>query len=97
MAYSRKADTLWPHEADLTKQLNSSRPKKRLPLWIAKAVIVLHTTYPNRQDTVWTNAGILLIGPLETNFWEILIQIHIFSFKKIHLKMAAGKCFAWMC
>ena len=26
-----------------------------------------------RQDIIWTNAGILLIGPLETNFSEILI------------------------
>ena len=39
----------------------------------------------------WTNAGILLIRPLETNFSEILIKIHIFSFKKIHLNMASGK------
>ena len=29
-----------------------------------------------------TNAGILLIGPPETNFNEILIEIHKFSFKK---------------
>ena len=32
-----------------------------------------------------TNAGILFIGPLETNFSEILIEIHTFSFKKMHL------------
>ena len=28
-----------------------------------------------RQAIIWTNAGILLIGPLGTNFSEILIQI----------------------
>ena len=28
---------------------------------------------------IWTNAGILLIGPLETNYNEILIEIHTFS------------------
>ena len=28
-----------------------------------------------RQAIIWTNAGILLIGPLETNFREILIKI----------------------
>ena len=39
-----------------------------------------------RQAIIWTNAGILLIGPLETNFSEILIEIYTFSFKKIHLK-----------
>ena len=41
-----------------------------------------------RQAITWTNAGILLIGPLETNFSEMLIEIHTFSFKKIHLKMS---------
>ena len=30
-----------------------------------------------RQAIIWTNA-ILLIGPLETNFTEILIEIHTF-------------------
>ena len=39
-----------------------------------------------RQAIIWTNAGILLIGPLGTNFNEILIKIHKFSFKKIHFK-----------
>ena len=38
-----------------------------------------------RQAIIWTNAGILLIGPLGTNFSEILIEIHTFSFKKMHL------------
>ena len=28
-----------------------------------------------RQAIIWTNAGILLIGPLGTNFIEILIEI----------------------
>ena len=44
-----------------------------------------------RQPITWTNAGILLIGPLGTNFIEIFIEIHTFSFKKIHLKMSSGK------
>ena len=44
-----------------------------------------------RQAIIWTNAGILLIGPLRTNFSEILIEIHTFSFKKIDLKMSSGK------
>ena len=35
-----------------------------------------------RQALIWTNAGILLIGPLATNFSELLIKIHIFSFKE---------------
>ena len=43
-----------------------------------------------RQDIIWTNAG-MLIRTLGTNFTEILSEIHIFSFKKIHLKMLSGK------
>ena len=35
-----------------------------------------------RQAIIWTNAGILLIEPLGTNFSEILIEILTFSFKK---------------
>ena len=44
------------------------------------------------QAIIWTNAEILLIGPLGTNFSEILIEIYTFSLKKIHLKMSFGKC-----
>ena len=44
-----------------------------------------------RQAIIWKNAGILLIGPLETNFSEIVIKIHTLSFKKMHLKMSSGK------
>ena len=44
-----------------------------------------------RQAIIWTNAGILLIGPLRTNFSEILIEIQTFSFKKMHLKMSSAK------
>ena len=35
-----------------------------------------------RQAIIWTNAGLLLIGPLWTNFSEILIEIITFSFKE---------------
>ena len=44
-----------------------------------------------RQAIIWTNAGILWIGPLETNFSEILIGIQTLSFKKMHLKMSSAK------
>ena len=45
-----------------------------------------------RQAIIWTNAGILLIGPLGTNFSEILIENQTFSSKKIRLKMSSAKC-----
>ena len=44
-----------------------------------------------RQAIILTNAGILLIGPLGTNFIGILIGIQTFSFKKLHLKMSSAK------
>ena len=40
-----------------------------------------------RQAIIWTNAGILLIRTLETNFSDI----HAFKFKKMHLKMLSAK------
>ena len=44
-----------------------------------------------RQAIIWTNAGILLIEPLGTNFSEISIGIQRFSFKKMHLNMSSAK------
>ena len=44
-----------------------------------------------RQAIICTSAVILLIGPIGTNFNEMSIEIHTFSFKKIHLKMSFGK------
>ena len=44
-----------------------------------------------RQAIFWTNAGLLLIGPLGTNFSEILIEILTFSFKKMRLKVSSAK------
>ena len=43
------------------------------------------------QAIIWTSAGVLLIGPLETNFSEILTGIQQFSYKKLHLKMSSRK------
>ena len=44
-----------------------------------------------RQAIIWTNAGILLIGPLGTNFNENLIEILTFSFTKMRLKVSSAK------
>ena len=40
---------------------------------------------------IGTNAGILSIGALGTNCSEMFIEIYIFSFKKMHLKMSSLK------
>ena len=44
-----------------------------------------------RQVIIWTNAGILLVGPLETNFSEIEIEIMTLLFKKVLLKVSSAK------
>ena len=44
-----------------------------------------------RQAIIWTNAGVLLIGPLGRKFSEILIGIQTSSLKKMHLKMSSAK------
>ena len=44
-----------------------------------------------RQAIIWTNAGIVLIGPLGTNSSQIVIGIQTFSFKKMHLKVSSAK------
>ena len=43
-----------------------------------------------RQAIIWSNAGILLIRTLGTNFSDILSKIHTFVFKKIHFKMSSA-------
>ena len=44
-----------------------------------------------RQAIIGTNARVLSIGPLGTNFSEILIETHTSSFKKIHFKGSFAK------
>ena len=43
------------------------------------------------QAIIWTNVGILLNGTLGTNCSEILSEIRIFPFKKMHLKVSSAK------
>ena len=44
-----------------------------------------------RQAIIWIIAGILLMGPLGTNFSEMSIEIQTFSLNKLHLKMSSAK------
>ena len=47
---------------------------------------------PGRHRAIiWTNAGILLIGPYGTNFIQISIEILTFSFTKMSLKVSSAK------
>ena len=40
---------------------------------------------------IWTNARIFLIGPLGTNFIEIIFEIQTLSFKKKYLNLSSAK------
>ena len=44
-----------------------------------------------RQAITWTNADLLIIGPLGTNFSEIGIKIQKFSLMKMHLNVSIMK------
>ena len=44
-----------------------------------------------RQAITWTNADLLSIRPLGTNFSVIRIKIQNFSFTKMHLKLSSAK------
>ena len=92
---------LWP--PSLSSPVLESR-ERRWPRWIKKALHIgikrLWLTIigsdnglspDRRQAIIWTNAGLLLIGPLGTNFSEILIEILTFSFKKMRLKVSSAK------
>ena len=57
--------------------------------WLSS--VITANTIGRRQAIIWTNAGILLFGPLRSNFSEILIEIDTFSFKKMHLKRLSAK------
>ena len=63
-------------------------------IWLSKLTIIGSDnglSPGQRQAIIWTNAGILLIRTLETNFSEILSKIRAFSLKKMHLKMSSAK------
>ena len=48
-------------------------------------------TPDRRQAIIWTNVGLMSIGPLRTYFSENLIKIQQFSLKKLHVKMSSAK------
>ena len=73
-----------------TASLDVYYDPQSFPHW-GRVMHVCVSKLGQRQSIIWSNATILLIGPLGTNFSEILIRIHTFSFTKIHLKMLSGK------
>ena len=59
---------------DLVLWLNSLRPSEHICVSKVTIIVSDNGLSPGwRQAFIWTNAGILSIGPLGTNFSEILI------------------------
>ena len=79
------------HPKTITLQLNSLRP--RIYTSINWAIIGSDDSLSTvrRQAIIWTNAVLLLFGPLETTFIEISTTIEQFSYKKFGLKMSSTK------
>ena len=77
----------------ILSQFNSLRPSD-VYIYVSKLTIIGSDNGLSpgwRQAIIWTNVGILLIGPLATNFSEILIEIHTFSFQKNVLQNVVWK------
>ena len=87
--------------SELKTMLNPNCPISQLTHWgrvthicVSKLTIIgsdNDLSPGRRQAIIWTNAGILLIGTLGTNFSEILSEIHTFSFKEMHFKTSSAK------
>ena len=52
---------------------------------------MLRSHHNGIRISVIAETNVLLIGPLETNCSEILIEIPTFSLKKMHLKKSSAK------
>ena len=94
MAWRHQApwpSSVMPYASELIKSL-------RLTGWVMHICIVNLTiidldnglTPTRRQAIIWTNAGILLIGPQKQTS-VVSTEIHKFSFKKMHLKIWSAK------
>ena len=77
---------------NFVKSFNSQRPSDAyMRQWNYHHWSRIGLSSGRRQAIIWTNAGILLIGPLGIDFSENLIEINIVSFNKMHLKMSSAK------
>ena len=97
-----KKDNRWPTSRSCDLVLSHYRPRtSALTHWgrvthicISKWTIISSDnglSPDRRQAIIWTNAGILLIVPLWTNFSEISIEIPIISFMNMRLKVSSAK------
>ena len=62
-------------------------------VYVSKIIIIgsVNGLSPGWHPTIiWTNAGIMLIGPLGTNFSQILIENIYIVIQKMHFKMSSA-------
>ena len=72
--------------------INSSPPSAAyMHQGIGSALVQIMACPIRRQAIIKTSAGLLSIGPLATNFSEILVKIRNLSFTKIYLKLLSAK------
>ena len=72
---------------DVIMGIHSSKPSDAYVCQYIRPSLV--QIIARHQAIIWTNIGLLLIGPLGRNFSYILIESHTESSKKMHLKMSA--------
>ena len=94
-------DVMWRVQRTWGYAVHAIRPKFILTHWgrvthicVSKITIIGSDnglSPGRRQAIIWINARILLIWNLGTNFNEILIEIHTFSFRKMLFKMSSAQ------
>ena len=58
--------------------------------WTSQSLVqIMDCRHFGANPIIWTNAAMLLFGPLGSN--EILIEIQTFSFKKMRLKISSAE------
>ena len=81
---------LW-HLNSSGEWINSSPPSAAYMRQWTGLALVQHWSPTRRQAITWTNAALLSIEVLGTNFSEILIKIQNSTFMEMHLKMSSVK------
>ena len=88
---TKKFDAVWNHGTDVLTHL--THWGRVTHTYVGNLTIIGSDnglSPDRRQAIIWTNAGILSIGPLPTNFSETLIE-----FLHFHSRKCVWKCRLW--
>ena len=77
----------FPHFRDCVNTLRPSHANMRHQPMPSLVQIMAYRMFGAKPLSV-----LLSIGPLGTNFSQIVVETQTFSFKKMHLKMSSGQC-----